>query len=186
MLNLIHKHLGFSKITCAVKGFIILLICFISLSFTSSRHPFYISVVDIKQDIKTSNLNISVRMFTTDLEDALKKTTSQKIDILNPANKTQMDSILFSYINKRLNISINTIKQKLLFVGYEKEEESIWTYLEVKRSIPKVIVTKTINVDTKLLYDYLPQQVNIVHTEVNMIKKSGKVTNPDSSLKFDF
>ncbi len=182
VLNLKFIPKSFSKITYTVSCLVLTFICFICISFTSNKHPFYISVVDVKQDIKTSNLNISVRMFTTDLEDALKKITSQKIDILNPKNKTQMDSILYSYISKRLTISVNSIKQKLLFVGYEKEEESIWTYLEIK----KTLKPKSIIVDTKLLYDYLPQQVNIVHAEINTIKKSNKVTNPDSKISFNF
>jgi hypothetical protein len=182
VLNLKFIPKPFSKITYTVSCLLLAFICFICASFTSSKHPFYISVVDVKQDVKTANLNISVRMFTTDLEDALKKTTSQKIDILNPTNKAQMDSILFCYITKRLNITVNAIKQKLLFVGYEKEEESIWAYLEIK----KIVKPKSIIIDTKLLYDYLPQQVNIVHTEINTIKKSSKVTNPNSKVKFDF
>lgn len=73
----------------------------------------------------------------------------------------------------------NTILQ---FVGYEREEESIWAYLEIK----KVNTPKTLSINTKLLYDYLPSQVNIVHAEVNGNKKSSKVTNPDSKVEFSF
>ena len=79
-------------------------------------------------------------------------------------------------------ISINAKVQSIQFIGYEKEDESIWAYLEIK----KVPTPKTLSVNTKLLYDYQTSQVNIVHAEVNGIKKSSKVTNPDSKVDFSF
>jgi hypothetical protein len=81
-----------------------------------------------------------------------------------------------------LNIAINSKKQTFNFIGYEKEEEAIWTYLEIKNSAQP----KKINIDTKLLYDFLPQQINIVHIDINGIKKSSKVTNPVSNIEFIF
>lgn len=128
-------------------------------------------------------MQISVRMFSNDLEDALRKITHKTdFDLLNPKNKTEADSVLFSYIKQRLNISINLKKSKLHFIGYEKEEESVWTYLEIR----KVTAPKKINVETKLLYDFLPNETNIVHAEINGVKKSGKVTNPQSKIEFSF
>ena len=58
----------------------------------------------------------------------------------------------------------------------------IWVYLESK----KVNQPKTIKINTTLLYDFLPQQTNIVHAEINGIKKSSKVLNPDSKIEFNF
>ncbi|MBL7935706.1 MAG: hypothetical protein JNM51_07845 [Bacteroidia bacterium] len=151
-------------------------------SFHTKKHPYYISVIDIKYNTQQKALQLSARMFTNDLEDALQKLNTKKIDVLNPENKAEIDSILFSYIKQRLNISINNKFQTLRYIGYEKEEESIWTYLEIQ----KVASTKTLLMNTKLLYDYLPSQVNIVHVEINGIKKSSKVTNPDSKVEFSF
>ena len=151
-------------------------------SFYTMKHPFYISVVDIKQDAKQQSLNVSVRLFTSDLEDALRKTMGKPIDVLHPKNKTEMDSMVCYYIKKRLAIQVNGKLQTLHFIGYEKEEESVWAYLEIQ----KVVKLKTLTVDTKLLYDFLPQQVNIVHAEINAIKKSSKVSNPESRVEFVF
>lgn len=170
------------KNTPAVRGLFLLFILGLVSSFHCFKHPFYISVIDIKQDIKQPNLNISVRLFTNDLEDALRKITMGPIDVLNPKNKVETDSIMFSYIKNRLTFQVNGKSQRLNFIGYEKEEESVWVYLEIK----KIIAPKKIIVDTKLLYDFLPQQVNIVHAEINNIKKSSKVSNPDSRVVFVF
>ncbi len=140
------------------------------------------TVVDIKHDTKQQSLNISVKLFTNDIEEALKKTTTKSIDLLNPKNKAEMETELMNYIKKRLSIMLNNKATTIDFIGYEKEEDAIWAYLEIK----KVGLPKNIKIDTKLLYDFLPQQSNIIHAEVNGVKKSSKVNNPDSKIEFNF
>ncbi len=139
-------------------------------------------VTDIKYDATSKQLNVSVKLFTNDLENALRTISKKNIDILNPKNKAETDSVLFTYIKQHLAITLNSKAQRLHYIGYEKEDESIWTYLE----ITKAPSPKTLLIDTKLLYDFLPQQINIVHAEVNGNKKSSKVTNPDSKIEFNF
>jgi len=171
-----------SKNTQVVRyGLFGILLLFIS-SFQKVRHPFFVSVIDINYKQKERTLQLSVKLFTNDLEDALRRTSKYKIDILNPINKAETDSILFNYISKRFNITINSKKQTFNFIGYEKEEEAIWTYLEIKNSAQP----KKIHIETKLLYDFLPQQINIVHIDINGIKKSSKVTNTASNIEFIF
>lgn len=182
MLKLKNRSFGLPKITPAVIYPLLIILVGLFSSFNVKKHPYYVSVVDIKYDAKQSTLQISARMFTNDLEEALKKKAKKDIDILNPKNKPEVDSILFSYIKQRLHISINSKKQILHYIGYEKEEESIWAYLEIK----KVTKPKKINIETKLLYDYLAGQINIVHAEINGVKKSSKVTNPENKVDFQF
>ena len=93
-----------------------------------------------------------------------------------------MEIELMNYIKKRLTVTLNNKATSIDFIGYEKEEDAIWAYLEIK----KVAIPKTIKVDTKLLFDFLPLQSNIVHAEVNGVKKSSKVNNPDSKVEFNF
>lgn len=168
--------------TPTVKGLFLLAIIIVFSSFNSIKHPFYISVIDIKHDAKSHNLNISVKLFTNDIENALKKTTAKSIDVLNPKNKQEMEIELMNYIKQRFSIDVNLKPTKLDFIGYEKEEDAIWVYLEVK----KVIQPKTLKINTRLLYDFLPLQTNIVHVEINGVKKSSKVTNPDSIIELKF
>ena len=61
----------------AVKGLFLMAIILGFSAFTAIKHPFYLSVIDIKHDAKTQNLNISVKLFINDIESALKKTTSK-------------------------------------------------------------------------------------------------------------
>ena len=154
-------------ITATVKSLFFGLFIVLAFGFHSLKHPFYISVIDIKHDAKQHTLNISVKLFTNDIEEALKKTTSKSIDLLNPKNKAEMEIELMNYIKKRLSILVNNKATSIDFIGFEREEDAIWAYLEVK----KVAIPKNIIINTKLLYDFLPQQSNIIHAEVNGAKK---------------
>ena len=182
VLKLKNRFKDWPKITPAVIYPLLIILVGLFSSFNAKKHPYYVSVVDIKYDAKQSSLQISARMFTNDLEESLKKITKKDIDILNPKNKSEVDSVLFAYIKQRLHISVNSKNQPLQYIGYEKEEESIWVYLEIK----KVAKPKKFNIETKLLYDYLAGQINIVHAEINGVKKSSKVTNPESKVDFIF
>ena len=177
--NIPSKH---KSITPAAKYLFFGLLIILASSFHFKKHPYYISVVDIKYSAQEKSIQLSTRLFTNDLEDALETIYHKKMDVLNPKHKAEVDSIIFTYIKQRLHISINKKDQTLNYIGYEREEESIWTYLEIK----KVTAPKTLSITTKLLYDYLPSQVNIVHAEINGVKKSSKVTNPDSKVEFSF
>lgn len=154
------------------------LICWLSLVVLP--HPFYLSVTELKHDSSKKNMEVSCKMFTNDLEDALKKTSNKPIDILNPKNKQEVEAVLFAYIQKRLIILVNNKPVALKYIGYEKEEDAIWTYMEIANCEKPV----TISIDNKLLYDHLKEQMNIVHCEVGTFKESSKVTNPDSKMSF--
>ena len=139
-------------------------------------------VTELTYDAPKKTLNVSVKLFTNDLEAALRKTSGKPVDLLNPKNKVELDSMLFTYIKSRLQIAVNLKNVSLHYIGHEKEEESIWTYLQIE----KITLPKQLKVSTKLLYDYLPQQINIVHADINGVKKSSKVTNPDNVIEFTF
>ena len=114
------------------------------------------------------------------MEDALKKTSKKNIDLLNPKNKTEVENILFEYITKRLAVNLNGKVQKLKFIGYEKEDDVIWTYMEIE----KCEKPNQINISNSLLYDFLKEQINLVQVEVGTYKQSSKVTNPEREMKF--
>lgn len=145
-------------------------------------HPFFVSVTDIKYNHATKAIEISCKMFTNDLEGALKKTSGKSLDLLNPKDKKEVEAVLSAYIKKRLVIQLNNKPINYSFMGFEKEEDAIWTYFEFN----KVEQPKQVSVDNKLLYDFLKDQTNIVNVEVSGTKKSYKVLNPESSMSFEF
>ena len=62
--------------------------------FAGKPHPFYLSITEMKYNDKSKSLEISCKMFTGDLEDALKKTTNKSVDLIHPKNKPETEKIL--------------------------------------------------------------------------------------------
>ena len=148
----------------------------------SSFHPYYVSVTDIKYNEQEQTIQISCRTFTDNIEDALRKIYKRQVDVLHPKDKKEVENLLMDYISKHVKIKVNGKLQTISFIGYEKEEEAVWTYVEIKN----VEAPKSLIIENSLLYDYLPQQLNMVHVEVKGKKQSSKVTNPEKELVFNF
>ena len=169
-------------LTC-LKPFRFLVFLLLALfCFSWTPHPYYLGVTEVKYNSKSSVMELSMKLFTNDLEDALRKTTGKPVDLLNPKDKEAMHALLIEYIRKRFTMKVNSKVAPLQIIGYEKEEEAVWIYLQSAK-VPK---PKTIDIDNTLLYDYLPQQIQIVHVSVGDSKQSSKVTNPEHIFSFRF
>jgi hypothetical protein len=148
--------------------------------FAPGAHPFYLSVTDMKYNGKNKTIEVACKLFTNDLETALKKLNNQSVDLIHPKDKKETEKILFGYISKRLSITLNGKNRNLKFIGYEKEDDVIWAFMEIEKcELPKQIV-----ISNSLLYDFLKEQSNIVHFEVNGNKQSSRVVNPEKEIKF--
>lgn len=172
-----HQNIGYK----AKKPLLILILALL-MSFKASKHPFYISVIDLKQSPQSKTLNLSIKLFTNDFEDALSKLNHYRIDLINPKQKQQTDSLVKQYIEDRFTISVDSKKQQLTYIGYEREEDVIWVYFESE----KLKTLKQLSVNTSLLYEYLPQQTIILHADINDVKRSGKINNPDTQINLLF
>jgi len=148
----------------------------------SFKHPFYLGVTDLKFNAKEKALQGSVKLFTNDLEAALKKIHNKTIDLINVKNKEEINKILSDYLNKHLSLKVNSKPCAFKLIGFEREEEAIWMYIEFEKSE----IPKKIDLENTLLYDHLKDQMNITHIEVNNSKKSLKLNNPEKTLHFDF
>ena len=145
-------------------------------------HPFFVSVIEINHNAKAETVEISVRVFTEDLEKTLRKYTPGKIDINTPADKAFIDKQISNYIGQKLHIRINGKPVSFSFIGYEIQKESAWSYFEITK-IPEV---KKLEVDCGILYDYETSQTNIFHVKSKGNEQSWKLDYPKTTAVFDF
>jgi hypothetical protein len=145
-------------------------------------HPFFVSMTDINYNSKEKELEISVRIFTDDLENTLRKYHSEKIDILRPADIKEMNGFVDNYIQKHLQLQVNGSPVQMNFLGYEEQSESIWSYLEVKN----INNVQKLNITNSLLHDYNTNQVNMIHVKANDKEYSTKLDYPSTSASFSF
>jgi hypothetical protein len=159
-----------------------LLLSFCLLFCFSFKHPFYLSVTDLKYNEKEKSIQDSVKIFTNDLEGALKKKLGRTVDLINIKDKGEVSRIMKDYLNEHLRIFPDGEPKNYELIGFEKEEEATWFYIELKNcSRPK-----TIKIENSVLYDFIKEQMNIVHIELNGEKKSYKVNYPEKEIRFEF
>jgi len=149
---------------------------------TALVHPFFVSMTDINYNEQSKSLEISVRIFTDDFENTLRKYHSEKIDILHPANQEKMNAYVRDYIQEHLQLKVNDKPVQLSFVGYEQQSESIWTYFEVD-DVDKVNKVAIVNT---LLHDYNTNQINMMHVKVKDKEQSDKLNYPEKEAVFGF
>jgi hypothetical protein len=153
------------------------------IACTGMFHPFFVSMTDVNYNNKEKSLEISVRIFTDDFENTIRKNHPEtKIDILHPANAQQMNGFVKEYLQQHLQLMVNGKPVTLAYVGYEQQSESIWTYFEVDN----IAAVQKISVENTILHDYSDKQINLMHLKVNSNEQSDKLDYPKSSALFVF
>ena len=146
------------------------------------KHPFHVSVVEINHNAADKTLEISCKIFTDDFEKVLAKNYNTKVDLINPADKKAMDSVVKKYIFSHLSVSADGKLGNLIYVGFERAEEAVYSYVQID-NVPSV---KKIDVTNKLMHDMFDDQVNIVHVVVNGNRKSTKLDYPSTATSISF
>ena len=154
----------------------------LTVAFISMFHPFYVAVIDINHNTKAGSLEISIRVFTPDLEQTLQKYSNTKIDIANSKDNTLLDKQISTYINQKIQFKVNGQSANIIYIGHEIQNESVWIYAE----IAKVTQLKKLDINCNLLYDYKDLQSNIFHVKSNGNEKSFKLDYPKSITSFEF
>ena len=149
---------------------------------TTNLHPLFISVTEIEQNSKEGTVEISCKIFTDDFEKTLRMNTKEKVDLLNPALKSQMDKLVNNYIQQHLIVQIDFRQVVMKFIGYEQQEEGITSYFQVDN----IASIKKIKVFNNLLYEFNVQQMGIIHAIVNGTRKSSKLNNPEANALFEW
>lgn len=159
-----------------------------SIMLTASRaniiyfHPFYISVTEINYSAKNKAIEISCKMFSEDIQDILKQNYKVSVDFESNKLEAQNNKLISDYLIKRLAVSIDSKVAALKFVGFEKENESVYCYFE----ITDVHAVNKIKVINSILQDFKQEQINIIHVIVNGNRKSTKLDYPAREANFSF
>ena len=148
----------------------------------TTRHPFYVSVTQIQENTKEKIVEITCKIFTDDFEKDLRKDFNTHVDLLDHAYKPAMEKLVNEYIKTHLQISVDGKSCLLQYIGFEQDEEAVDCYFQVN----EITIHKTVAVNDNILFDYKPEQVNIVHVTVRGTRKSTQLINPDSKASFDF
>lgn len=159
-----------------------IMVQWVMTGIVSLLHPFFVSVIEVNHNAKEATVEVSVRIFSNDLEKTLQKNTTARIDILNPPDKALLDKQISNYISRNLRFKINGQPVTLNYIGHEIQQESVWSYFEV----PKITDMRKLEVDCTLLYDFEKTQSNIFHVKSRGQDKSYKLDFPKTGTVFEF
>ena len=162
-----------------MKNIFFYLLILILFSF---KHPFFLSVCDLKYNEKEKVIQGSVKIFINDFENALNKQAKKKIDLFHPKDSLALKQEIEKYLVNHLKIKVNDSNITFKIIGFETEEEAFWSYIESSSCASP----KSIHLENTLLYEVLKDQINIVHMDVKGQKQSLKCSNPEKSLDFKF
>jgi len=97
-------------------------------------HAFHTSLTEIQYNTKEKSLEISIRMFTDDLETALTKANNGQKVMLGGKNDNS-NAVLSKYIQQHFAILTPQKQKKFLTVlGKESEGDATWIYVEIPNS----------------------------------------------------
>ncbi|MEJ7769585.1 MAG: DUF6702 family protein, partial [Chitinophagaceae bacterium] len=145
-------------------------------------HPFFVSVTEFNHNQKDNNLEISCKLFADDFENTLKKQYKTNIDLTHPQDVKQVEKIILEYVQKHLRVKLNSRQVILHLIGFEKENEAIWCYLQVN-NVPAV---RKLEITNNLLYEKYDTQISIMHASVGGNRKSTRLVYPDSLAEFEW
>ena len=137
------------------------------LSFT--LHDFHTSLTQMHFEAKAQTVEVSIRMFTDDLETALTRENGGKpVHLSGPVKP---DQILEKYVRKHFIVADARRKQRTYtYLGYEQEADAHWVYLEMPASGADTF--RNIVIKQDILMDLFEDQVNLINIQYNQQKKT--------------
>lgn len=147
------------------------------------RHPLYVSVTEMNYNATDKSVEISCKLFTDDFEKTLTNIYHTKVDLTAPANKSEADKMVKEYIKNHLQLKLDNKAVTLEFVGFEKENDAVWSYFEVTNT---ATAPKRIDVVNTILYEAYDKQMNLMHVSVGGNRKSSRLNYPDKEATFNF
>lgn len=119
-------------------------------------HRFHTTLGRIDYNAEQKLFEISIQLFTHDLENLFKKRTGKSIDL----EKTiEIDKLIFEYLNENFILSDKNNRVKTLkWIGKEFDADAVRVYLE----IDSTETPEGYKLKNTLFFESFPEQANIV------------------------
>ncbi|MES2516566.1 MAG: DUF6702 family protein [Bacteroidota bacterium] len=137
-------------------------------NFSANKlHDFHTSITEMRYNAKEKAYEVSLRVFSDDLEKALAAIHQNQKIVLSNIDKN--DAFVEQYVRKHFVITNpKNQKRNYQYIGKEKEGEAIWIYLEISANEP----INGSKLQNDILLDFFEDQTNIVNIFIQNDKKS--------------
>ena len=137
-------------------------------SMASEEHPFYVSVVEIHVNEDEKLLECAVKIFTDDLERALRE--YYQVGVLNIGAEKEADTatvLMDTYLKDKVEIEINGNQAVFQWVGKEGNFDHQWMYFEIPFH-----TLESLSMSSHQLMEVFSDQRNLVHFHFNNQQKT--------------
>jgi hypothetical protein len=145
-------------------------------------HPLHLATVEIEHNATDKTIEITCKTFWDDFQNILGKINKTTVDLSNDKDRENKNKWIFNYIKSNLQITIDGKLVSLSFVGFEQEDQVVFSYLEVS-NIPSI---KNVSITNTLMHDLFDDQVEIIHVIVNGKRQSTKLEFPRKEASFSW
>jgi len=152
-----------------------------TVSFTLHKEYFSLTKIDFNE--KDQALQITMRIFTNDIDLALSKQFEKAIELGTTKEIANADKLLEIYLNQKFSVKLNKQMARYTYIGKEFEKDVMYVYLE----ITDIKEVNEIEIQAAMLIETFAEQENIVKLNINEQRKSLILTqqNDKGLLKFD-
>lgn len=123
----------------------------------SLKHEFYVSITEVYQ--KHDTLQVSMRLFTDDLEKAVNAERDEKVFLDQSSDYKTAKLVIREYLEPHFIVSIAAKEVKEEWLGHEYVDDVTWVYAQV--IIPEN--TQILFIRNTVLIDQYADQQNIIH-----------------------
>jgi hypothetical protein len=147
-------------------GLILLLLI---VTQAANAHKFYVSISQINYNQETKSIEITLKLFTDDLEFATSNFSKKPVKVIKAEDA---DLQIANYIANKFSIVVNNKIRETTYLGKELENDVSWCYLEIK-NITKI---ESIKITNSLFTEQFPDQKNLIHLNINGVEESSILT----------
>lgn len=159
------------------------LIPFVLLLSAANLHPYFVSIYQITHNKEEHTLQITAKLFTSDLEKALQEHGAPDLHLGSDEEYPGADSLINVYLKRNFHLRVDGEPVQLRFLGKEVGLDQVtWCYLEVDNieGLNKVFVRNT------ALFEVDPSQTNMIHVEQGDVVKNMLLRKPHPEDEVSF
>lgn len=135
------------------------------LSFATGFHPVHVSILNAEYTAGSTSIDLSFKVFTSDLELALAHNYSVAVNLGKPTERTDATDFINKYFSSGIfSIKVNNNYQpKLVFYKKEMREDAVWLHFRVPLSgkVRELVITDMV------LLDIYEDQTNLLIFAMN-------------------
>jgi len=136
----------------------------------ATAHPFKASVCEIKYNQRNHHLEISLKLFTDDLEECIEAETGTMLFLDTPREISDAGALIDNYVQERMRIRSagGEVELELEYLGKEHDLGVTWCYFESEA----IEFPRQLYIFNSIMSEMYPTQSNIVHIQAGEAQRS--------------